>query len=152
QDYLRYPIAPASITKAESSAPIFIFHQLVARSGAELTFETYDSEYPLPTVGAIYDFCSNFSLEHMDAARDTKAIWRRSVYPDDGSHAHCVLTWETISAYSGQQEGYQSEHGWITVEAYHKFIEQDRYRLRKAWVSIETRPNVPSIYDEWPQQ
>jgi ribosomal protein S18 acetylase RimI-like enzyme len=76
----------------------------------------------------------------MDAVRDTSVSWTRQNYPYPGEHAHCLLTWQTIADYAEHKEGYFSEHGWITVDAYEKYIENDRCLIRSNWQSIERRP------------
>ena len=67
----------------------------------------------------------------MAAALDIDAVWIRKEYPDDGTHEHCIFTWETMSAYSGVSTGWWSqEHGWVTDAAYENHIKNDIYRLR----------------------
>lgn len=136
--YLNYPIAPADLRLSDPYRSAFLFHQLVGRKGAQLVFETYKPEYPLPRVGETYEFCSWWIPCAMDAVRDISAAWQRLPYPNDGDHDHCLLSYETLAAYGEyKKEGYTSEHGWITVEAYQEFIEQDRLRIRSQWRSIE---------------
>ncbi|HEX6122138.1 MAG TPA: hypothetical protein VFY89_03205, partial [Ktedonobacterales bacterium] len=94
-------------------------------------FETYDHAGPLPEPGRPYIFGAWWTSDALDAVLDRQAVWMRERYPDDGTHEHCLLTWETIAAYDPyQREGYRSEHGWITVAAYETYIEQDLLRLR----------------------
>jgi len=137
EDYLCYPIAPGALWEINTHVSVFLLHQLMARKGSRLVFETYQPELPLPRVGDTYEFCSWWIPDAMSAVRDISATWVRATYPDDGNHDHCLLTYETIAAYTGQKEGYRSSHGWITVQAYREFIEQDRLRVRSNWRSIE---------------
>lgn len=136
EDYLDYPIAPAGLWQLDADVLVFPLHQLVGREGLQLVFETYGRTAQEPHVGTMYEFCSWWIPDAMDAVRDTSAKWERQTYPDDG-HAHCLLTYETIAAYADHKEGYRSTHGWITVEAHREFIEQDTLRVRSRWRSIE---------------
>jgi len=68
----------------------------------------------------------------MVAALDADAQWEHLVYPNDGTHEHCLFTWQTISAYTGATSSHWSaEHGWINEQAYNEFIVKDIYRLRE---------------------
>ena len=136
-DYLSYPIAPADLRDPDNSRHIYHFHQLIQREGRILVFETYHSNFPLPTKGTSFAFCSWWVPQAMDAVRDTSAKWERQAYPDNGKHTHCLLTYKSISAYDVNNEGYQSSYGWITVEAYQEFIANDRLRVRTHCKSIE---------------
>ena len=135
EDYLSYPIAPCNLQN--DAGYIFLFHQLVARDGTKLTLETYQVDQPLPNVGDEYEFLSNWIPNAMDAVLDMEAKWVHKIYPNNGDHNHCLLTYVTISAHSEHKEGYCSEHGWVTVDAYQKFIEKDQLRVRSHWRSIE---------------
>ena len=121
QDYLSYPIAPADLRRSNPHELVFPFHQLVDREGSRVVFETYGPELPLPAMGSVHTFC-----------------WELLTYPDDGDHDHCLLTWKTISADTGDRVGYHSAHGWVTGDAYREFIEQDALRVRSCWRSIES--------------
>lgn len=138
EDYLRYPIAPADLRRPDTHASCFPLHQLVGRDGPRLVFETYGRSTPSPQPGTTLEFCSWWGAGAMDAVRDLSAKWERLTYPDDGEHDHCLLTYETMAAYADyRKDGYRSPHGWITVEAYGEFIDQDRLRVRSHWRSIE---------------
>jgi hypothetical protein len=68
----------------------------------------------------------------MEAALDAATVWEHREYPDDGSHDHCLFTWETIAAYAENRVGWYSEkHGWVTAKAYQDFIANDVYHLRE---------------------
>jgi hypothetical protein len=68
----------------------------------------------------------------MTAALDAAARWQHLPYPDDGSHQHCLFSWETIASYAPARSGYFSPaHGWITEQAYKEVIEDDVYHLRR---------------------
>ena len=132
QDYLGYPIAPASLKERVNSDFNFPLYQLVKREGPRLTFETYNIDIPQPIVGVTYEFYSWWIPDAIDAVLDTSVKWKQITYPDNGDHDHCLLTGETISAYDGYKEGYYSDlYGWITIEAHSKFIAHDILRIRK---------------------
>lgn len=148
EDYLSYPIAPASLRPTDpllqaskDHACQFELHQLIARDGTRLVFETYSPTQSLPAVGNEYTFGSWWSHWAMDAARDLSADWKRLAYPADHTHAHCLFTGVALSSSAGQREGYYSYHGWITIESYEEFIERDRFRIRRDWRSCEIRPS-----------
>ena len=131
EDYLSYPIAPADLREDNPFRRVFPFHQLVGRMGPRLEFETYNVDLALPTVGGVLSFCSWWTRQGIDAVRDLNARWELRDYPDNGDHDHCLLTFETLSAYQGERQGYVSQHGWVTVAAYHEFIASDATRIRR---------------------
>jgi predicted N-acetyltransferase YhbS len=137
---LAYPIAPACLWRSDSKEVIFSLDQLVARDDRRLRFETYESRLAVPEIGVVYPFTSLWNHWAMDAVRDLSADWQRREYPYEGDHNHCLLTWQTIAGYSEHKEGYVSSHGWVTVEAYKEYIEEDRARIRSGLRSIERRP------------
>jgi len=147
EHYLGYPIASADLRQTDPHLLVFPFHQLVGREGPRLVFETYQSELMIPVGGSTHFFCSWWTPQAMDAVRDKSAQWELLAYPDNGDHNHCLLTWETISAYTSEREGYHSRHGWITLKAYHDFIEQDLLRVRSHSRSIELAGGVNPTKD-----
>lgn len=65
---------------------------------------------------------------------DTSLDWRLQRF-DESDHDHCLLSWRTI------MEGdmaYRSRAGWITVDAYDRYIENDPLRLRAS----SQKPNL----------
>ena len=126
------PIAPGALyAEPKSGNEQFQLHKLIRVDGRTLTFQTLNSAHSLPKVGERYFFRSWWVKPAMEAALDTDAIWMRQVYPDDGTHQHCLFSWEAIEANSANAEGYWSQkHGWITVRAYENFIRDDIYRIR----------------------
>jgi hypothetical protein len=132
-DYLPGPpLAPGGLWDPDDeNRAVLPLHKLVEQSDSTLVFETYDHAGPLPEPGRQYIFGSWWTSDALDAVLDRQAVWVRERYPDNGTHEHCLLTWETIAAYGPyQREGYHSEHGWITVAAYETYIEKDLLRLR----------------------
>ena len=126
------PVAPAGLyTDPSSGEERFQLHRVAQREGLVYTFETFHRPQPLPREGEVFFYRGWWLQEAMDAALDMSANWVRKNYPDNGDHAHCLFTWETIASYADCSEGYFSEkYGWITVEAYNKFINGDIYHLR----------------------
>lgn len=132
-DYLPGPpLAPGELRDPDDQYRVVLpLHKLVKQTGSTLVFETYNHAGPLPKPGQQFSFGSLWEPTALDAVLDRQAVWVRERYPDDGTHEHCLLTWETLAAYGPyQREGYRSEHGWITVAAYETYIEQDLLRLR----------------------
>jgi hypothetical protein len=127
------PIAPAALyVNPRSGSEQFQLHKLVSVSDLKLEFQTFASTHPLPQVGAAFSFRSWWTTDAMEAALDVGAKWTRRTYPDDGTHQHCLFTWESIEANAEHPEGYYSEeHGWISVRAYEDFIRDDIYRVRR---------------------
>ncbi|MDR3637842.1 MAG: hypothetical protein P4L84_28810 [Isosphaeraceae bacterium] len=135
--YLSYPIAPASLWGLDFDVKVFDFHQLVHRDGTRLVFETFQAGAAPPPVGSGHRFCSWWVPHAIDAVRDVPAEWELRPYPGDG-HSHCLLTWARISATDEETEGYfNSDHGWVTKEAFRECFAEDRLGIRRAWRSIE---------------
>jgi hypothetical protein len=129
---LHVPIAPAGLyDQSNPDREVFQLHKLIEESTGHLVFETYSSESVLPRVGGKFIFRSWWTADAIEAVQDTDVKWVRKRYPDNRNHDHCLLTWATISSYSENIEGYYLKYGWITVQAYNKYIKQDCFHLRK---------------------
>jgi hypothetical protein len=125
------PIAPASLHDFIQPHSLLIeIHKLVRQGENNCTFETYATPQGLPRVGQQYLFRSWWTFEQLSSVKDTSRIWVRELYPDNGGHEHCLLTWEYIAAYADHKEGYHSGRDWITVGAYQTYIENDLLRIR----------------------
>ena len=88
----------------------FALHRVVARNNDELTFESYGprvASAPLP--GSVFFYRGWWVKAAMAAALDTAAEWKRLRYPNDGSHEHCLFSWETIASYAPACSAYFSE-------------------------------------------
>jgi hypothetical protein len=126
------PIVPAGLyERTDPSKEIFQLHKLIGQDGNRLTFETYAPSHRLPPAGMQLILRSWWLPEALEAVVDYEAEWTLKTYPDDGDHNHCLLTGATISAHSDHSQGYHSKYGWITLEAYQKYIQQDSLRLRQ---------------------
>lgn len=101
-------------------------HRLVALDGGDASFESYAIAEVTPEPGGRYSYYSWWTPAQLEAARDTSLGWERRRYGGH-DHDHCVLTWETIRL---GDVAYASEAGWISVDAYERFIRHDEARLR----------------------
>ncbi len=127
------PVAPGGLyTDPLSGQEAFAVHRATNRSGDQVTFESFGAaEAAAPVPGSSFFYRGWWVKAAMAAAVDTDARWERLVYPNDGTHEHCLFTSQTMSSYTGLPSGYWSaKHGWITEQAYCEFIVQDIYRLR----------------------
>lgn len=125
------PIAPAGLyDPAEAGREIFPLHRLTEQLEDRLVFESYETAALLPPVGSSFILQSWWLPGALDAVLDMEAEWELEVYPDNGEHEHCLLTYERIAAYADCQKGYRSHHGWVTPAAYEQYIRRDVLRLR----------------------
>jgi hypothetical protein len=69
------------------------------------------------------------TTEILRTATDPLVEWRKGIY-DRGDHTHCLLTFDAID---DGETAYQAgpNVGWITVEAYEKYVRDDVLRLRR---------------------
>jgi hypothetical protein len=125
------PLVPAALWDlTEPRVEVMQLHQVQEIQGDVLTVVTFEFSQTLPEVGREYAYQQWWNPDAMDAVTDVRREWELKVYPDNGSHEHCLLTFETISAYQGQKRGYESNGDWIVPEAYEKYIRDDFLRLR----------------------
>ena len=127
------PVAPGALYDRPDSADAqFLVHKLVEQSGLIYTFETFERGVKPPPVGRQFYYRGWWVRAAMQAALDVSARWERKAYPDNGSHDHCLFSWEAIGANEPHKVAYFSEvHGWITEQAYVDFIARDFYFLRQ---------------------
>ncbi len=125
------PLYPAALYhQSDPSREALQLHKLVGTARNVLTFQSYDVGPTLPSPGQRFIFRCWWSRDALELVLNTDLTWTLQEYPDDGSHSHCPLTYETISAYTGHRDGYRSGDTWITVEAYDRFIRDDVLRIR----------------------
>jgi hypothetical protein len=125
------PLAPAGLYVAPVlDREVFQLHRLVSRNALVCTFETYDA-HRLPEAGRTYLYRAWWLPWAMEAALAPEADWVRDRHPYDEGCERCLFTWKPIAASEPSTEAYRSRHGWVTVEAYDKFIRNDFYRLRR---------------------
>jgi hypothetical protein len=128
------PVAPGGLySDPRSGEEAFAVHRVLSRSGSEVTFESFlPSTAGPPRVGSSWFYRGWWVKAAMDAVLDTTATWEHREYPNDGTHEHCLFTWETIAPYAVERSGYwSSAHGWVTEKAYTDFILNDVYHLRE---------------------
>ncbi|MDD5195180.1 MAG: hypothetical protein PHQ96_05890 [Candidatus Omnitrophica bacterium] len=105
-------------------------HYLKDNLNPYFLFETYEKENTLKE-GKKYIFRCWWTPDQFEIATNKNIQWEKQRFLNDKDHEHCLLTWEEISTNSKNKEAYKSEYGWITIEAYEKFIAQNKFRLRK---------------------
>ena len=103
-------------------------HRLVTLDGAVATFESYGLAVPLPNPGGPYSFISWWTPAQLEVAVDGSLDWQLQEYRES-DHDHCRLTWTKILPC---EAAYRSEDGWVTPDAYERFIRDDVLRLRNA--------------------
>jgi hypothetical protein len=123
------PLAPATLWTNDNQ-PVIELHRLPRSDGRVAVFESYDESGELPQPGGPYRMYSWWNPDQRHAVTDTTLEWHRRTYNKPGDHTHCILTFEEID---DAGEGYQLEHygGWISVDAYEKYIRDDVLRLRQ---------------------
>ena len=126
------PFAPASLHDPENPSNFVIeLHRCIHHDETTLVYDSYTAGITVPLEKEQFVLRLWWTQDQMDIVTDTAIKWTLLKYPDDRDHDHCELTWETIAAYGEyQHEGYHSDYGWITVDAYHKYIENDIPRIR----------------------
>jgi hypothetical protein len=124
------PVAPATLWAARDE-PVTHLHKLLRLDGADATFESYGPQGEVPQPGGPYRMYSWFTPDQYEALTDTNVEWHRGVYEKPGDHTHCILTWEAID---DGDDGYRVEPGggWISVDAYEKYIRDDILRVRRS--------------------
>lgn len=127
------PVAPGALyDKPGSADAAFLVRRVSKKDELVYTFETFDTELKPPPVGRHFFYRGWWVRAAMKAALDASARWQRKAYPENGSHDHCLFTWEGIGAQEPNKVAYFSEaHGWITERAYVDFIVRDIYHLRE---------------------
>ncbi len=128
------PFAPCLLMTDETGDVVCELHRLVEVNGDIVVCDRFTELDPrVPEVGGCYHYQGWWVPGAMDAVLDESALWHRRVYPDNGDHDHCLLTYDTLAAYGDYaHEGYFHEaHGWVTVEAYELYIRDDVCRLRQ---------------------
>lgn len=129
---LPLPLAPGGLySLSDPKKKVLELHKLL-NQGEEgnLIFKTYESPMELPPKGGKFIFRAWWTPNALDIVTNMSLTWTREKYPGNGDHDHCLLTYKTISAYTGEREGYCSGKAWISVEGYERFIRDDILRLR----------------------
>jgi hypothetical protein len=123
------PLAPATVWSGDVDRLLLIeLHRLVDLEGASARFESYELETALPPIGGPHSFFAWWTPEQLAAAIDPSLEWQPVQYYES-DHGHCRLTWKEIEP---GDPVYVSDAGWITVEAYERYIRDDVLRVRAA--------------------
>ena len=127
------PLAPAGLyDQATQSNEHFQLHKLVHEAVGSYTFRTFKAKPLAGDLGGLaFVFRPWWTHQGWTNVADTTRTWQHATYPDDGSHAHCELTYVGIGAQLEQKDGYFSGGDWITCEAYERFVRNDEYRCRE---------------------
>jgi hypothetical protein len=131
----RPAFAPAGLYDLETErVEAAQLHKFVSANPAEerAVFRTFAPHCPSPRLAnGRYVYRPWWTPDQFALVLDLERIWSRERYPDDGSHEHCFLSWESIASYADNKEGYRSGGLWITVDAYEKYIRDDIFRCRQ---------------------
>ena len=113
----------------DEDQPVVELHKLLRLDGDAAMFEGYDLASSAPEPGGPYRVFSWWNPDQFRAATDPDVEWRKGTY-DKGDHTHCLLTWDAIDH---GETAYQAgpDAGWITIDAYEKYIRDDVLRLRR---------------------
>jgi hypothetical protein len=126
-DWPPAPVAPATVWKGDAEGvPLIEVHRLVDLDGLSARFESFAIETALPAPGGPHSFFSWWTPEQLEAACDRSLEWRAVQYYES-DHGRCYLTWKEF------QPGdpvFMSDAGWITIDAYERYIRDDVLRLR----------------------
>jgi hypothetical protein len=125
-----WPFDPIATVWTDDDRRVVDLHCLMRMDGDEATFESYDLTGELPQPGGPYRIFSWWDPNQFRAATDRTVRWHRRTYNKPGDHTHCLLTWEAID--HGTTAYQVDDAGWITVDAYEKYIRDDMLRLRRA--------------------
>jgi hypothetical protein len=120
------PVAPASVWTDDHSRVIEL-HRQVDLTDDVAIFETYGIDGETPDPGGLYALYAWWSPEQLKAAEDRNLAWTLQSYDRPGDHDHCLFTWATIGP---GDVAYHSDDGWVSVDAYDRFIRDDALRLR----------------------
>jgi hypothetical protein len=126
------PWAPAALYDlATERHEIFQLHKILYSFEESSRFITFGSSLPIDSIiGQKFAYRPWWSAEAWDLVTNSSLTWHRKSYPDNGSHTHCPITWQAISADKEPREGYKCGNVWITIEAYENFIRDDIYKCR----------------------
>jgi hypothetical protein len=123
------PLAPANVWNDESAPSVLVMelHRLVSTRGTTAIFESYGIER-LPPPGGPYAMYAWFRPEQLAVVQDSGLRWRRRQYDGADDDYDCLLTWARINP---GDAAYESDAGWISVDAYERLIRDDLLRLRE---------------------
>jgi hypothetical protein len=122
------PVAPATLW-TEGNERVLDLHRLLRLHGELAVFESYDLDSGVPGPGGPHRMFAWWTPDEYKAATDPNVGWRQRIFDKPGEHTHCLLTWEAIDHGT---EAYQiDDAGWVTTDAYEKYVRDDVLRLRR---------------------
>lgn len=126
------PLAPAGLYDLPTQGvEYFQLHKLESTAERAHTFRTFKCVPPTgPDQGLKVVFRPWWTTRAWNIVTDRHRVWQFAQYLNDGSHAHCELTYAPIGANEAQKDGYFSGNDWITTEAYERFVRDDEYHCR----------------------
>jgi hypothetical protein len=132
-DPYKTALAPSALYDTRSERiEVAQFHRYLESIGERHTFQTlHGVTIPDSCIGQRYVFRPWHDQSELDIIADPSRTWTLRRYPDNGDHAHCLVSWETIAAFSDHKSGYESEGVWLTESGYKKYLIDDYYKIRK---------------------
>jgi hypothetical protein len=126
------PLAPAGLYDIETQRIEAIqLHKLVAAEPLRYTFRTYRTNPQATELrGKQFVFRPWWTAKAFDLVTNPSTGWQYSVYPSDGSHAHCELTYVGIGSDEDNKDGYFLGDLWVTREAFESYIRDDIFHCR----------------------
>ncbi len=127
------PICPGILFKTNDDLSwTYELHRVLEKNESRLKLESFALTTSLPVVGTTYFYRGLLTKSAIEAITDKTSQWTLVTHPNDEEHAHCLISFEEISAdHSENSKAYFSEkHGWLTKESYEKYIAADILKLR----------------------
>jgi hypothetical protein len=128
---LHPPLFPASLLVREGEEAVRLDRLISQTSDGTFSFESYGETETAVIPGQTFVFRPWWTPDALALVEDTTRRWVRERYPNNGSHEHCPLTWETIAANEGDGTGYRSGTDWISVTAYEQYVRDDKLHVRR---------------------
>jgi hypothetical protein len=126
------PLAPAGLYDVETQrAEALQLHKLIRSEANTHIFRTYRTQTPTDALlGRSFVFRPWWTSKSFALVAEPSTEWRYSVYPNDGTHAHCELTYLGIGADEDDKDGYFLGELWVTRAAYQQYIRDDIFHCR----------------------
>ena len=125
------PLAPAGLYDVETQrVEAMQLHKFISQTAGSYTFRTYGLDLTTKLKGRQFVFRPWWTPRAFELVAIPSDAWRFAPYPNDGSHAHCELTYVGIGAAEEHKDGYFLENIWVTREAYENYIRDDVFHCR----------------------
>ena len=125
------PLAPGGLYDIETQRTEAIqLHKLLAVTEGVHSFRTYGAAGITGLKGQRFVFRPWWTSKAFDLVANPSDGWRLAKYPNDGSHAHCELTYVGIGAAEEHKDGYFLGSIWVTRDAYENCIRDDMFHCR----------------------